>query len=63
MQLSGVRPSVCPVRPPYAAAAGLLLWARRLGDIDCCTAGGPAASSSSHAAAACGGQMRLVPRC
>ena len=38
MQLSGVRPSVClsvcPIRPPHAAAAGLLLWARRLGDID-----------------------------
>ena len=31
MQLSGVRPSVglsvCPIRQPHAAAAGLLLWA------------------------------------
>jgi len=29
------RPSVCPIRPQHAAAAaGLLLWARRAGDID-----------------------------
>jgi len=39
MHLSGVRPSVrlsvCPViRPPHAAAAGLLLRARRSRDID-----------------------------
>ena len=38
MQLSGVRPSVslsvCPIRPPQSAAAGLLLWARRPRDID-----------------------------
>jgi len=26
---TSVRPSVCPIRPP-----GLLLWARRAGDID-----------------------------
>ena len=26
--------SVCPIRLPHAAAAGLLLWARRPGDID-----------------------------
>jgi len=49
MQLSGVRPSVrlyvmsvCPIRPPHAAAAGLLLHvdpaARR--SIDYCTVGG-----------------------
>ena len=42
MQLSGVRMSlclsaclsVCPIRPPHAAATSLLLWARRAGDID-----------------------------
>ena len=34
MHLSDVRPSVCPIRSPHAAAAGLLLWARRAGDID-----------------------------
>jgi len=28
------RPSDCPIRPLYAAAAGLLLWARQPGDID-----------------------------
>jgi len=26
--------SVCPIRPPHAVAAGLLLWARRSGDTD-----------------------------
>jgi len=44
MHMSGVRPSVClsvcPIRSPHAAAAGLLLWARRVEIfIDCCTAG------------------------
>ena len=39
MKLSSVRPSVrlsvCPIiRPLHAAAVGLLLWARRPGDID-----------------------------
>jgi len=38
MHLSGVRPSVClsicPNQPPHSAAVGLLLWARRAGDID-----------------------------
>ena len=29
-----VRPSVCPIRPLQQSAAGLLLWARRAGDID-----------------------------
>ena len=29
-----MQPSVCPIRPPHAAAAGLLLWTRRPGDID-----------------------------
>jgi len=36
----GISPRVCPISPPHATAAGLLLWARRAGDIDCCTAGG-----------------------
>ena len=31
---SVVRLSVCLIQPPQAAAAGLLLWARRPGDID-----------------------------
>jgi len=59
MQLSGVRPSVrlyvmsvCPIRPPHAAAAGLLLHvdpaARR--SIDYCTVGGLAVSSIRAAA-------------
>ena len=35
MKLSDVRLSVCRViRPPHAAAVGLLLWARRAGEID-----------------------------
>jgi len=29
-----VRPSVCLIRPLQQRAAGLLLWARRVGDID-----------------------------
>ena len=42
-----VRLSVCPIRPPHVAAAGLLLWARRqVISIDCCTAGGTDISSS-----------------
>jgi len=41
-----VRLSVCPIRPPHVAAAGLLLWARRqVISIDCCTAGGTDVSS------------------
>jgi len=51
-----VRPSVwlslCPVRLPHAAAAGLLLWARRQGDIDCLLHGRQAAAVSSSRAAA-----------
>ena len=32
---ASVRPSVCPmIRSPHSASAGLLLWARRTGDID-----------------------------
>jgi len=57
MHLSPVRPSVCLsvclIRPPHVTAAGLLLWARRPGDIDFCTAGGQPAVSSSRAAAWC----------
>jgi len=35
MKLSDIRLSVCSIRPPHAAAAGLLLlWARRSGNID-----------------------------
>ena len=34
MQLSVVRPSVCPICRPHDAAAGLLLWAERAGGID-----------------------------
>jgi len=30
----GVRPFARLIRPPHHAAAGLLLWARRAGDID-----------------------------
>ena len=40
-----IRLSACFFRPPHAAAASLLLWARRPGEkfllIACCTAGGP----------------------
>jgi len=32
--LPSVRPSVCPISAPHAAAAGLQLWARLPGDID-----------------------------
>ena len=53
-----VRPSVCPIRPPHAAAAGWLLWARRPGDIDRLLHGcGPAVISSR--AAGCG-QCHIV---
>jgi len=48
-QLSGVRLSVCPIRPPHAAAASLLLWAQRP-DVDRLLHGGPAVSSSRAAA-------------
>ena len=34
MKRSFVCPSICPIRRRHAAAAGLLLWARRAGDID-----------------------------
>ena len=48
-QLSGVRLSVCPIRPPHAAATSLLLWAQRP-DVDRLLHGGPAVSSSRAAA-------------
>jgi len=49
MKLSSVRLSVCPIIwPPHAAAAGLLHWARRPGDIDRLLHGRrPAANASS----------------
>jgi len=52
MQLSGVRPSVCPICQLHAAAVGLLLWARKPGDIDRLLhgAGGLSVSSSRTAA-------------
>ena len=34
MKRYGVRPSVCSIRPLQQRAVGLLLWARRTGDID-----------------------------
>jgi len=34
MKRYGVCPAVCPIRPLQQRAAGLLLWARRIGDID-----------------------------
>jgi len=34
VKLLVVRPSVCLFVAPHDAAAGLLLWARRAGDID-----------------------------
>jgi len=62
MQLSGVRPSVrLSHRPPYVAAAGLLLWTRRPADIISIAA--RPAVCSNRAAAACGGRMRAVQRC
>ena len=56
MQLSGVRLSVCPFRLPlHAATAGLLLRARRPGDIDGLLHGLRAGGQQQ--------QMRAVPRC
>ena len=47
-------------RPPHAAAAGLLLWARRSGDIDRLLHGRrSAAAAPQHGAQQ---QMRAVPR-
>ena len=40
-------PSVVPIRPLQQCAAGLLLWARRVGDIDDCSTIGAAATRSS----------------
>jgi len=53
-----VRPSVCPIRPPHDAAAGLLLWARRPGDIDRLLHGQPAGGHQQPR-----GGMRAVPHC
>ena len=49
MKRYGVSLSVCPVRPPQQRAAGLLLWARWVGDLD----------QLQHGAQQ---QMRVVPR-
>jgi len=54
-QMSVCGLSVCPVLPPHAAAAGLLLWARRAGDIDRLLHG-------RRSAASCSGRMRAVLR-
>ena len=54
-QMSACGLSVCPVLPPHAAAAGLLLWARRAGDIDRLLHG-------RRSAASCSGRMRAVLR-
>jgi len=57
------RPSVClPTRPPHAAAAGLLLGARRPGATDRLLHGrrSAAAAAPQHGAQK---QMRAVPRC
>ena len=64
MKRYGVRPfvrlSVCPIRPLRQRAAGLLLWARRVGDIDRLLHGRRRCSTGSqhHAQQ----QMRVVPR-
>jgi len=56
-----VRLSVCPARPLQQRAAGLLLWARRLGDIDrllhgrCRSNAGPQHGGAQQ-------QMRAAPR-
>ena len=70
MYLSGVhlsvRPSVCLfIFPPHAVAAGLLLCARRAGDIDGlpCTSTAVGQQQPHAAAAACGCRLRAVPRC
>jgi len=56
-----VRPSVCPIRPPHADAAGLLLWARRPGDIDrLLHSRRSAAAAPQHGTQQ---QMRAVARC
>ena len=50
MKRYNVRPFVCPSSSSKPAAAGLLLWARRAGDVD-------------GLLETCGGRMRAVPRC
>ena len=57
MQLSGVRSSVCPIRPPNATAAGLL----RPGDIDRLLHGRWSAAAAPQQGAQ--QQMRAVSRC
>jgi len=56
----GVRPSVCPIRPLQQRAEGLLLWARRVGDIDRLLHGRRRSSKGpQHGARQ---WMRVVPR-
>ena len=59
-----VRLFVWPIRLPHAVAVGLLLSARRPGDVDWLLHGrGGAAASSSRAAARRSAAMRGVPSC
>jgi len=55
-----IRPTVCPIRPPHAAAAGLLLWTRRAGDVDRLLPGGQQQPRPQHGAQQ---QVRAVTRC
>jgi len=69
MKLPGVRPFVCLsvrpiVRPPHAAAAGLLLSAPPAGDIDRLPRGRRSAATASGVTAACPIQtIRYDTRC
>jgi len=56
MKRSGVRPSVCPICPLQQRAAGLLLWARWVGDNDRLLHGRCLSSTGLQQ------QMRVVPR-
>jgi len=47
MKRRGVCPSVCSIRPLLQSAAGLLLWARRVGDIDQLLHGSAATNAGS----------------
>ena len=63
-RVGSVRPSVCLIiRLPHVAAAGLLLWARRAGDVD--RQRRPPGAQQQHGAQLHGAQqqMRAVSRC
>jgi len=61
MKRFSVRPSVCPIiRPPHAAAAGLLLKVRRARDIYRLLHGRRSATAAPQYGAQ--QQMRAVPR-